>query len=142
MKQYSFINESIVADTLGKTAKYISQNPKATGAIAGGGVGAVGGALTGLKKDKNGKRHVLRNAAIGAGVGTAVGVGAGHLADKKGWNKSLAQKVTDIQGKVESNELKKKMLKNTKDIAEKAKSGQQLDFLDQMRLQTAQSIGK
>lgn len=39
------------------------------GGATGAALGAAGGALTGLKRDENGQRHVLRNAVVGAAMG-------------------------------------------------------------------------
>jgi hypothetical protein len=65
---------------------WIKQNPEAAGGIAGGGLGAVAGGLSGLPGDADpnnpeaGKSHGGRNALLGALAGGGVGAGAGHFA--------------------------------------------------------------
>jgi hypothetical protein len=65
---------------------WIQQNPEAAGGIAGGGLGAVAGGLSGLPGDADpnnpeaGQSHVGRNALLGALAGGGIGAGAGHFA--------------------------------------------------------------
>lgn len=80
MNQYSFLQEISLGGVkaglnlgAGKAAQMLGKNARVTNAVAGAGVGALGGAVTGLKKDENGERHILRNAAIGGAAGGAVG---------------------------------------------------------------------
>ena len=90
MKQYSFLQEGIAAFANkaagnafkygGKITKITANNPKITGTVAGAGIGAA----TGLKKDENGERHILRNASVGAGVGLAGGVAGQKFLKGKG----------------------------------------------------------
>ena len=84
MKTYSFLQEAGFIQGARKMAANgftkMASSPKTAGAVAGAGVGA----LSGMKRDGNGERHILRNMAIGAGVGTAAGAGGAALGKKLG----------------------------------------------------------
>ena len=57
----------------------------ALGVAAGGAVGTVGGLATGLQKDQNGERHIIRNTLVGGlGGAAAGGAASGYLGARGG----------------------------------------------------------
>jgi hypothetical protein len=94
-----------------KAGKQFIKNPKMRAALERikpraieAGVGAIPGAAiggaTGAKEDENGKKHILRNALIGAGVGGAAGVGINAAAHgvRKVQTKGLNNAANEVHG--------------------------------------------
>jgi len=109
MTQYSFLLEfsptAALNTGLGKATGVLSKGvgvASRSPVLVGTGAGALGGAVTGLKKDENGERHILRNAAVGAAGGAALGYGAKRFLRGKGYasriQKSLTNKSNQFTG--------------------------------------------
>lgn len=83
MYQLNPLLEGKIGQFFANKAAKMAANPTASATAIGAGIGGVAGGVSGLQKDKNGKRHILRNAAIGAGIGGVAGRFAGKYHAKK-----------------------------------------------------------
>lgn len=91
--------EALNLGALGGLAQKALANPRATGALIGGGLGAIGGAMTASRDPQTGETHRLRNALVGAGLGAGAGAAAGHVGGQmqKGIQKNMAATGGDVR---------------------------------------------